>query len=63
MRRDPKGLYKKALKGEITNMTGLQDPYEEPLNPEVVVDTEKESLEECVDKILNKLRELGYLND
>ena len=63
MRRDPKGLYKKALRGEITNMTGLQDPYEEPLNPEVVVDTEKESLDECVDKILEKLRELGYLND
>ncbi len=63
VRRDPKGLYKKALKGEIANMTGLQDPYEEPLDPEVVVDTEKESLDECVDKILRKLEELGYLDD
>jgi adenylylsulfate kinase len=60
IQRDPKGLYKKALAGELENMTGIQDPYEEPLNPEVVVDTEAEPPEACVEKILNKLRELDY---
>ena len=40
-RRDPKGLYAKARRGEIMNMTGIQDPYEEPLNPEIEVNTEK----------------------
>ena len=51
--RDPKGLYKKALSGEIKDLTGLQDPYEEPENPEIIVDTERQSLEECVNVILN----------
>ena len=62
MRRDPKGLYRKALAGEITNMTGIQDPYEEPLNPEVVIDTEHNQVERNVEKVLEKLRELGYLD-
>jgi adenylylsulfate kinase len=53
--RDPKGLYKKALSGEIKDLTGLQDPYEEPHNPEIIVDTEKQTLEECVNKIINKV--------
>ena len=61
IRRDPKGLYKKALAGEITNMTGIQDPYEEPLNPEVVIDTEHDSIQFNVQKVLDKLVELGYL--
>jgi len=55
IKRDPKGLYKKALNGEITDMTGIQDPYEEPLNPEVVVDTDKQSVDECVNTILDAL--------
>ena len=59
IRRDPKGLYAKALRREITNMTGLDDPYEEPLNPDVVVDTEKEYKEACVDKILMRLEAMG----
>jgi adenylyl-sulfate kinase len=59
--RDPKGLYKKALHGEITNFTGIQDPYEEPLNPEVIVDTEKETIEDGVKRILSKLQETGLL--
>jgi adenylylsulfate kinase len=59
--RDPKGLYRKALSGEIKDMTGIQDVYEEPPNPEVVVDSENESPEECAKKILDKLVELGYL--
>jgi adenylyl-sulfate kinase len=61
IRRDPKGLYKKALAGEINNMTGIQDPYEEPLNPEVVLDTEHDSSEHNVKKVLTKLSELGYI--
>ncbi len=59
MKRDPKGLYKKALAGEITDFTGVQDPYEPPLNPELVVNTDKEELEESVLKILNFLKERG----
>jgi adenylyl-sulfate kinase len=59
--RDVKGLYKKALAGEIENFTGVSDPYEEPLNAEVVVQTDSESLEESVGKILAKLEALGYI--
>lgn len=59
IKRDPKGLYKKALSGEINNFTGLQDPYEEPLSPDVMVNTDSETVEECVDKIISavKIRE------
>ena len=60
-RRDVKGLYEKALKGEIKNFTGVSDPYEHPLTPEVTVDTEKEELAESVARVLSKLEELGYL--
>jgi adenylyl-sulfate kinase len=59
--RDVKGLYKKALAGEIENFTGVSDPYEEPLNAEVVVHTDSESLEESTAKILAKLEALGYI--
>jgi adenylylsulfate kinase len=55
IRRDPKGLYKKALSGEIKDLTGLQDPYEEPKNPELIVNTERQTLEECVNVILNRV--------
>ncbi len=58
--RDAKGLYKKALAGEIKGFTGIDDPYEAPENPEVVVDTAKESKEESLAKILRKLEELGH---
>jgi adenylyl-sulfate kinase len=60
-RRDVKGLYEKALRGEIQNFTGISDPYEEPLNPEVTVDTETESIEESLAKILDCLEARGYL--
>jgi adenylyl-sulfate kinase len=60
-RRDVKGLYEKALRGEIQNFTGISDPYEEPLNPEVVVDTEQETVEESMAKILAALEEKGYI--
>jgi adenylylsulfate kinase len=55
IRRDPKGLYKKALSGEIKDLTGLQDPYEEPEDPEIIVDTERQTLEECVNVILDRV--------
>ena len=59
--RDVKGMYKKALAGEIKNFTGVDDPYEEPEAPELVVETDKETLEESVQKVLLKMKELGYL--
>ena len=59
--RDAKGLYKKALAGEIKHFTGIDDPYEPPVDPEVTVDTEKESKEESLSKILMTLEELGYI--
>ncbi len=59
--RDVKGLYKKALAGEIKNFTGVSDPYEEPVNPEVVIDSDKETDEESVNKVLAKIEELGYI--
>ncbi len=57
IRRDPKGLYKKALRGEIKNFTGISDPYEEPLNPEITVDTVNNSVEENASTIINYLSE------
>lgn len=60
--RDVKGLYKKARAGEIKNFTGIDDPYEPPLNSEVECRTDLESLEESVSKVLAKLRELGYFS-
>jgi len=62
IRRDPKGLYKKALSGEIKNFTGLDDPYEEPEDPELVIDTEHESVERNAELVLEKLKELGLIN-
>jgi len=59
--RDVKGMYKKALAGEIKNFTGIDDPYEPPENPEVVCETDKETVEESVKKITNKLIEMGYI--
>lgn len=59
--RDVKGLYKKARAGEIKNFTGIDDPYELPLHPEVECRTDLETLDESVSKVLGKLRELGYL--
>ncbi|KKM12192.1 adenylylsulfate kinase [Clostridiales bacterium PH28_bin88] len=61
IKRDVKGLYKKALAGEISQFTGVSDPYEDPLQPEVVVETERQTVEESVAGIIGKLEELGYL--
>lgn len=60
--RDPKGLYKKARTGEIKNFTGIDAPYEEPNNPELIVDTENQSLEESVQIIVKYLREKEYIS-
>jgi adenylylsulfate kinase len=59
--RDTKGLYKKARTGEIKEFTGISAPYEEPLNPEVVVDTGAETLEESAEKVLAFLQERGII--
>jgi adenylylsulfate kinase len=60
-RRDVKGLYEKAMRGEITEFTGVSDPYEPPASPEVTVETDKLSPEASIDLILNRLSEIGYL--
>ena len=59
--RDPKGLYKRALAGEIASFTGVTDPYEPPDAPEVVVDTDQEAKEASLARILAKLEELGHV--
>ena len=60
--RDVKGLYKKALAGETANFTGVSDPYEAPLNPEVVVNTDTETVDESLAKVLTALEAHGYLH-
>lgn len=59
--RDPKGLYKKARDGVIKEFTGISAPYEEPEHPEVIVNTDEESVEESADKVLTLLQEKGFL--
>jgi adenylyl-sulfate kinase len=61
MRRDVKGMYRKALAGEITGFTGVDDPYEEPQSPELVLDTDSETVEESVEKVLKEMASLGYI--
>jgi adenylylsulfate kinase len=61
--RDVKGLYKKAIAGEIAQSTWISDPYEEPLEPELELDTSTITVEECASRILDKLIELGYLEN
>ena len=59
--RDVKGLYEKAFRGEITEFTGVSDPYEEPVNPELVVDTEELEPEQAAALVVAKLEELGLV--
>jgi adenylyl-sulfate kinase len=61
VKRDTKGLYARALRGEIDEFTGVSQGYEEPLNPEIVVDSDIESIGESVNRVLKKLESLGYL--
>jgi len=60
--RDPKGLYKKARAGQIKGFTGIDDPYEAPENPEILIETEKTSVREAAETILRYLEDRGYLN-
>jgi adenylylsulfate kinase len=59
--RDVKGLYKKALAGEIKHFTGVDDPYEEPLAPECTVETDVELPEQSARRIIERIRELGLI--
>jgi len=61
--RDPKGLYEKARAGKIEKFTGINHPFQEPLNPEIVVDTEEQSIDEGVEHVLNRLEELGVMDE
>jgi len=60
--RDVKGLYRKALHGDIPNFTGVSDPYEEPLNPELVLQTDRESREESLSKLIGTLESRNYIS-
>lgn len=59
--RDVKGLYKKALAGELPNFTGVSDPYEEPPNPELVIETHRDNVEESFSKLLRRLEEIDFI--
>ncbi len=59
--RDVKGLYRKAKKGEVKSFTGIDDIYEEPENPEIVIETDKIGVTEAVNKVLNYLQEKGHI--
>lgn len=61
-RRDVKGMYARAARGEILAFTGVSDPYEEPLAPEVIVHTDRETPEESAARIVQRIEELGYLS-
>ncbi len=60
-KRDPKGLYKKALTGEITNMTGVSAPYEEPEHSSLIINTDKLGLQQCVDEVIGFLLKQGLI--
>jgi adenylylsulfate kinase len=61
MKRDVKGMYQRALEGKIKHFTGVDDPYEEPEHPELIVDTDKETVEDSVNKVLDTLTALEYI--
>jgi len=61
--RDPKGLYEQAREGNIEKFTGINHPFQEPLNPEIVVDTEEQSVKDAVEHVLNQLQSLGVMDE
>jgi adenylyl-sulfate kinase len=61
IKRDVKGMYQKALEGKIKHFTGVDDPYEEPEHPELILNTDTESLEKSVKKVMHTIEELGYI--
>ena len=60
--RDSKGLYALARKGVIKDFTGISDPYEEPKNPDIIIDSSKENPEILIEQIINKIKSLGYMS-
>jgi len=60
-KRDPKGMYEKALRGEIKGFTGVDDPYEPPEKPEIVIESDKETVDQSVAKIIRTLELMGYI--
>ena len=62
-KRDTRGMYKKALAGEIKDFTGISDPYEEPENPEIILETDKETPRESIDKVIKRLKELNLISE
>ena len=60
--RDPNGLYGKAMRGEIPDFTGISSPYEAPEHPEIVLDTERQSVQELVEELMEELRSRGLLS-
>ena len=60
--RDPKGLYKKARAGEIKNFTGISDPYEAPVNPELVLDSNSKGIDELSNEVIAYLKSSGYIS-
>ena len=61
MDRDPKGLYAKAQRGDILHFTGISDPYEEPKDPEITIETDREQPEQCLERILEQLKKRHLL--
>ena len=61
-KRDVKGLYAKARSGEIKQFTGIDDPYQEPINPEIICHTEQETVDESIAKVIYNLEKMGYLS-
>lgn len=61
--RDPKGLYKKARRGDLKNFTGIDSPYEQPESPEILVDTSSMSAEQCAEKVISSLKQHGVITD
>lgn len=59
--RDPKGLYYKARKGELRNFTGIDAPYEQPIDPELIINTEQLSIDQATEKILNYLKDKKFI--
>lgn len=62
-KRDPKGHYRQARAGKIDKFTGVSHPFQEPINPDIIVDTEQQTVDEGVEHILTQLGDLGYLDE
>jgi len=59
--RDPKGMYKKAREGKINDIAGMHQPFEEPLRPELVLETDKHDIETCAEMVMKKLEEIRFI--